>query len=499
MTDRPDMATMAAEVARCAMLSPLEYDHVREEVAARLGIRVSTLDDEVKRTRPMPEAADGRGVALPMHDPWDEPVDAAELLSSLARAIRRHVIVPQATADAIALWIAHTWVFGRFQHTPRLAIRSPVKRCGKTTLLDVLDATCCRPLRADNISASGVFRVVEALTPGALLIDEADSFLRDNEELRGILNSGFKAEGEVIRVAEVKGEHQPLRFSTYAPCAIAAIGELPSTIEDRALPVALQRKAAAETVVKLRAPGARAGLAALGRKLARWAQDAGGALPDDPVVPDALGDREGDIVVPLLSIADHAGGEWPARARAALLAVFRQRNATDAATETGALLLRDIRDLFLGTSALRMPSAEIAASLGKMEERPWAEWRQGKPITAPQLANALRPFGIRPGTIRQGTETVKGYYRDAFGEAWARYLTPDTPSSPHPPVTEPSHRHNQGNSRDSEDLETVTPDPVLRPENPRKAAENKGCDGVTAENPPPREEGVNQTGWRAEL
>jgi hypothetical protein len=28
-----------------------------------------------------------------------------------------------------------------FRHTPRLAVRSPVKRCGKTTLLDVLART----------------------------------------------------------------------------------------------------------------------------------------------------------------------------------------------------------------------------------------------------------------------------------------------------------------------------------------------------------------------
>ncbi|MBX6385490.1 MAG: hypothetical protein IRZ07_21380, partial [Microbispora sp.] len=100
----------------------------------------------------------------------------------------RHVVMSPAAADCTALWIAHTWVYDRFQHSPRLSITSPVKRCGKSTLLDVLRATCHRPLKADNISASGVFRTVEALRPLTLLVDEADSFLGDNEELRGILN-----------------------------------------------------------------------------------------------------------------------------------------------------------------------------------------------------------------------------------------------------------------------------------------------------------------------
>jgi putative DNA primase/helicase len=34
-----------------------------------------------------------------------------------------------------------------------------------------------------------MFRAIAAWTP-TLLIDEADSFARDNEELRGVLNSG---------------------------------------------------------------------------------------------------------------------------------------------------------------------------------------------------------------------------------------------------------------------------------------------------------------------
>jgi hypothetical protein len=169
-------------------------------------------------------------------------------------------------------------------------VTSPAKRCGKSTLLDLLRATCHRPLKADNISASGVFRTVEALRPLTLLVDEADSFLGDNEELRGILNSGFERSGEVIRVVEVKGEWQPTRFTTFCPVALAGIGRLPGTLEDRAVPVVLVRKAAAETVVKLRARGARAALHDLARKLARWAGDRGPHLPMDPAVPDALGD-----------------------------------------------------------------------------------------------------------------------------------------------------------------------------------------------------------------
>ncbi len=493
-----DRAADAAAIARLAAMDPLGYDRERVPAAERLGIRVSTLDELVEAARPMPEAAAGRGVALPEPEPWPEPVEAAALLRDLAAAVRRHVVMAPAAADCCALWIAHTWAHERFQHSPRLSVTSPAKRCGKSILLDVLRETCRRPLKADNISASGVFRTVEALRPLTLLIDEADSFLRGSEELRGILNSGFERSGEVVRVVEVKGEWQPVRFATFAPVALAGIGGLPGTLEDRAVPVVLQRKPAAEAVVKLRAPGARAALHDLARKLARWAADRASLLPPDPAVPDAMGDREGDIAVPLLSVADDAGDGWPERARRALLEAFGHRTAAEGNMDAGALLLRDIRLMFAELSAPRLASADIVGRLGEMEERPWPEWRRGRPMTAPQLARALAPFGIRPATIRVGTGTAKGYHREAFGEAWDRYLPPETPVPPAPAASGPSHRHNQGTSGASAENGGVTPVGRVTERDRAQPAENLACDGVTGPDTPRGADGA-AAGWSATL
>ena len=89
----------------------------------------------------------------------------------------------------MALWALHTHVFDCFNHSPRLAITSPEKGCGKTTALDVLRELVARPLPTSNVTVSAVFRTIEIANP-TLLIDEADTFLKENEELRGILNSG---------------------------------------------------------------------------------------------------------------------------------------------------------------------------------------------------------------------------------------------------------------------------------------------------------------------
>jgi hypothetical protein len=474
--------------ARLAKLPLAEYERARDAEATRMGFRVTILDKLVEQARGENDAAHGRGVALHDPEPWPEPVTTAAVLDDLASAIRRHVIVPASAADALPLWIAHTWVADRFENTPRLGITSPTRRCGKSTLLELLRMTCRRTIKADNISASGVFRTVESLRPLTLLIDEADSFLPDAEELRGVLNSGFERSGNVVKVVEIKGKHQPIQFATFAPCALATISDLPSTLADRAIPIRMERKAAHDTVQKLRHGRNRANLADLARKLARWAADTGRSLSTDPAIPEAMGDREGDISVPLLAIADRAGRAWADRGRRALLALFRAQAAEDGNSEAGTLLLGDIRVIFTEKGEERLPSVAIVAALAEMESRPWPEWKAGKPITVRQLARVLAPFGVRPGTYRPpGGAAVKGYFRDDFAEAWNRYLSAN--SSPTAPkgAADPLHGniavHNSGIRKDA----SVTPTPVLPTKISESASPERQCYRVTDQIPAPRQ------------
>src|SRR5262249_16894181 len=153
-----------------------------------------------------------------------------------------------------------------------------------------------------------------------LLIDEADTFVRNNEEMRGILNSGHsKAAAHAIRNVEINGEYKPQRFSTWAPKAIATIRSLADTLEDRAIIVQLQRKPPGAKAERL-GRGDNEWFSALRSQAARWSMDNFDKLIDpDPQVPEALNDRAADNWRPLLAIADLAGGEWPQLARQACL------------------------------------------------------------------------------------------------------------------------------------------------------------------------------------
>src|SRR5262249_16568618 len=64
-------------------------------------------------------------------------------------------------------------------------------------------------------------------------------------------------------------------------------------------------------------------------------------------------------------------------------------------------------------------------------ERPWADYRHGKPLTAKQLGALLKPFGITSVTVHpRGQPDAKGYHWWQFKDAWESYLPPEGPENP---------------------------------------------------------------------
>src|SRR5215470_9380330 len=231
-----------AIIARLAALPPLEYDRVRKAEAEKLGVRVDTLDSEVRKARGDSAVESGAGCAVmfPELEPWPEAVNGAALLDDLTATFKRFVILPEHADIALALWVLHTYTIEAASASPILASVSPEKRCGKSTLLDLLGRLVSRPLPTSNILPAALFRSVEKWHP-TLLIDEADTFLKDNDELRGVLNSGH-TRGSAFVIRTVGDDHEPRRFSTWGPKAIAMIGALPDTLADRSITIPMRRK-----------------------------------------------------------------------------------------------------------------------------------------------------------------------------------------------------------------------------------------------------------------
>ena len=99
-------------------------------------------------------------------------------------------------------------------------------------------------------------------------------------------------------------------------------------------------------------------------------------------------------------------------------------DAGDQETAAAETLLVDLYQVFNDVGDPdAMGTSSILEALHAMQHRPWSEWRRGKPLSPRGLADLLRPFKVRPATVRlPGGSTPKGYRREALQALWDTYL-----------------------------------------------------------------------------
>jgi hypothetical protein len=337
------------------------------------------------------------------------PSDLAVTLDAVVAFVRRFVVLTEAQLVAIALWVFHTHAFEAAETTPYISATSAEKRSGKTRLLEVLELLVRTALPTANISDAALFRAITERKP-TLLFDEVDAIFgpkaRDREDLRGMLNAGYRRGAVALRMGGANMRTLET-FPVFCPKAFAGIGELPDTIRDRAIRIRLERRTREERIERFRRRDVLEqaepihqsveSLAALHAETLAYAR---------PHLPDELDDRAQDYWEPLLAIADHAGGDWPTRARAAAVTLSTGEERGD--DSMGARLLADIRDVFESNGTTRYPTAHLIAELAKIEESPWGDWF-GKLITPQALGKLLKPYQIKTMPIRAEGEVHRGY------------------------------------------------------------------------------------------
>src|SRR5262249_11280871 len=244
------------EIEQLAALDPIDYEAKRLEAAERLNVRASVLDREVEKKRKTlglrtDDEDNGQGRAVKIVDPlpWPEEVSGDMIASSLAAAIKVYAVLSDAAADTIALWILHTWVVDHFNISPRLAVTSPTKGCGKTTILRLLNQLTRRPKRAGSISPPALFRAMEQFQP-TMLLDETEKYIEHGSDLHALMNEGHCKGATVLRVLGEKLEL--IEFSIFGPAAFCRNGKLPDDLEQRSIVIEMQRRLPGEPLAELR-------------------------------------------------------------------------------------------------------------------------------------------------------------------------------------------------------------------------------------------------------
>jgi hypothetical protein len=353
-----------------------------------------------------------------------EQSTGAAVLADIERFLVRFVAYPSEHACvAHTLWIAHAHLMDAWESTPRIAFLSPEPASGKTRALEISELLVPNPVEAVNVSPAYLFRKVgdEDGSP-TILFDEIDTVFgpraKDNEEIRGLLNAGHRR-GAVAGRCVVRGKTiETEEIPAYCAVALAGLDDLPDTIRTRAVIIRMRRRAPHEAVEPYRRRVHQAAGHALRDRLAEWAagivEDIGDSWPEMP--PDVV-DRDADVWEPLIAVAEAAGGDWPARARVAAVALVAA--SRDETPSLGIKLLTDLRAIF-GDKA-SMSSSGILEALHRVEDAPWADLR-GKPLDPRGLSTRLRRYQVKPTNIRTGDDVAKGYRREDLHDAWVRYL-----------------------------------------------------------------------------
>ena len=412
---RPQSLTKLLE--QMAQRFSLPIDELRE-----LGETIYTAAVRLERMRlaePQNGEADrfaGEAVTIADPEPWPTPVSLDEILGEIHATLRRFVYMNDAQAVAVTLWIAHTYLYDVFDCTPRLLIQSPVKGCGKTTLLEVLSLLVRRPLMCSSATPPVIFRLTHEHRP-TLLLDEADTWIRNNADFYPILNaSNRKYHGsDVYRC--VGDTHEPRRFNVFAPMGFAGIGYLYSQLEDRGIAIVLTRKPRDITLDRLHADN-QSPLKELASKLMKWQESAREVLAtaaskkieEIPDFPRLSSPRAEDNWKPLLAIADLAGGDWPMWARKTASALDLANQDPSRLSERERLLFA-VGEVLDGYEGETIQSTELLRLLRQRDE--WEDLSQKK------LGRYLRSFQIPPEHRRAGN-----YYNVNLIRARCRELLP---------------------------------------------------------------------------
>lgn len=361
------------------------------------------------------------------------PVEAeplADVLTEVTAFMARFMAMTPCQLDAIALWAAHSHAVDELDVVAYLFVTSAEKRCGKTMLLDLLEHLCLRGRSTANISPAALYRMVDQVKP-TLLFDEVDNVFATKRgavdpaksDLVGLINAGFRRGRPAYRMGGANMRTLE-EFDPFGPKALAGIGGcLPDTLEDRCIPIRLSRKHRGESKARHRLRIHEPEAVALGQRLGAAVASAATNLRDVwPDLPDELSDRAQDIWEPLLMVADRAGGDWPARARAAAIELSAASTTTD--DSNGVQLLADLGELFHAEETDRLWSAGVVEKLNALEERPWGGWHRGGGFQVRDLAKMLRAFGVASRDVRIGDVNRKGYLYDDLRDALDRYVAP---------------------------------------------------------------------------
>jgi Protein of unknown function (DUF3631)/Domain of unknown function (DUF3854) len=424
------------------------------------------------------------GRAFPQHAPVPdpEPEEGSAPLDDAARLIRRFVTAHKHVSHVCAVWVMHAYAVEEFWTTPRLIVESPEPECGKSMLLDTMGFLLVDPVTDVSITPAALARTLLNRSP-AFLLDECDKTIGRNDAaqseslslLLAVANAGYRRGKTLTRC--IGKEHEPVQLPTFAPIVFAGLNsKLDWAFRTRGISLWMDRAEPREEFEWSEKLGDE--FARLRGRLRAWAKAHGNEIRlAQPERPSWMKGRFAEIWVPLMRVAEVAGGPWPRRIREAANELSGKHRAEDDSWNVA--LLRAARGVFGDRD--RIHSADLIDRLNAIEDAPWATWNDGDGLQPIEFFNrVVKHFKLHHSQqMRIGDKNRKGYERAWFEDAWRRYCPvspPDPPSSdplPETPATTITPQGDSPNSCPKHATESEASEPLR----------GKGCFDVSGSEP----------------
>jgi hypothetical protein len=333
------------------------------------------------------------------------------VLDALVEVIRRYLALPDGAAEALALWIVHTYMFEHWAHTPRLLITSPGPGMGKTVLMTLLRHLCTRGDYFSSATEAAILRYMDEhdAEPHTLLFDEADTFFLGKSQLKNVINASFERGRALLSVPTANGGWKTEVLSARAPIGIAGIGSnwIWPALRDRSVEIKMRKKLPTEHVEKFGVENEQA-LKAMGQLIANWVKQNADALRTAQVeMPPGVGNRDADKWRPLITIGTIAGGRWLKLAKE----TCQKFVGSQPAKSSGGALVSACASVFSTGPHDQMFTDDLIKGLNAMPDQPWTK---GSPLDVISLARLLRPYDITPSRLSIDGVQRRGYRRTQF-------------------------------------------------------------------------------------
>jgi Protein of unknown function (DUF3631) len=333
---------------------------------------------------------------------FGEPQQAAELLrlSHIVEALKQYIWLSNPEDYVLlAAWVVGTHLHKSFDYFGYLLIDSPIRECGKSTLMKILDKLVWK---SSGLLHSPTEATMFRMNTCTQLLDEGDGW-QNVVVLRNILNAGFQKGAIVARCGDAKSNYVPIRYPVYIPRAIAGIGltaQFPETIIGRSFHLAMARQKREERRKKFRLAEAQPEFDKLRASIETWVKENHAAVEKAyrdgcPLLDGSnLSDRTRDVGEPLFAVLAVLS---PDDRLMLLKAVEHTRNEDDATTDS-LVILRAMHDL--GDDPVVGNAGELAMrlELGVLESGP------------ERVSRALRSFGFRTKSVRLGGDDGRKRY-----------------------------------------------------------------------------------------